>query len=321
MGYRRLGRAFAVDLPLAVGIASGLRVAAVSNVSIVSVASLIGYPQLGYYLTDGYERDFPLEIATGMVGCLLLALVFDTVIRAGAWHSPHGSGWHSEHLVLNDILGWLTDPANWPAPAAYRPASSSTSGTPRSPSPSPPRSRSRRASGWATPVAAAGWSRSATWPVPCRASVCCRRRDDRRAAFREPAGLHHPQHRGALLTRGAALAIGHLRWHSGGRPRGPRRGIRGGHALPRGAARRRAALRDAAHPVGAARIHPADRRHGHHRRVGEPRRPRPVPARRACGARLRPDGRRRDPRRGARPHPRGSTHHRVEVCRVPGVER
>ena len=86
MGYRGAGRALAVDLPLAVPvIASGLRVAAVSNVSIVSVASLIGYPQLGYYMTDGYQRDFPLEIGTGIVGCLVLALLFDTVIRAGAW--------------------------------------------------------------------------------------------------------------------------------------------------------------------------------------------------------------------------------------------
>ena len=86
MGYRGAGRAFAVDLPLAVPvIASGLRVAAVSNVSIVIVASLIGYPQLGYYLTDGYERAFPLEIGVGIVGCLVLALIFDTVIRTGAW--------------------------------------------------------------------------------------------------------------------------------------------------------------------------------------------------------------------------------------------
>ncbi len=86
MGYRRLGRALAVDLPLAVPVlASGLRVAAVSNVSIVSVASLIGYPQLGYYLTDGYQRSFPLEIAVGIVACVLLALLFDLAIRAGAW--------------------------------------------------------------------------------------------------------------------------------------------------------------------------------------------------------------------------------------------
>ena len=86
MGYGGLARALRVDLPLAVPvIAAGLRVAAVSNVSIVSVASLIGYPQLGYYLTDGYARAFPLEIGVGIVGCVLLALVFDTAVRAGAW--------------------------------------------------------------------------------------------------------------------------------------------------------------------------------------------------------------------------------------------
>ena len=86
MGYRRLGRALAVELPLAVPVlASGLRVAAVSNVSIVSVASLIGYPQLGYYLTDGYQRSFPLEIGVGIVGCVLLALVFDLAIRGAEW--------------------------------------------------------------------------------------------------------------------------------------------------------------------------------------------------------------------------------------------
>ncbi len=84
MGYAGLGRLFAVDLPLAVPVLSaGLRVAAVSNVSIVSVAALIGYPQLGYYLTDGYQRSFPLEIGVGIVGCLLLALGFDLAIRLG----------------------------------------------------------------------------------------------------------------------------------------------------------------------------------------------------------------------------------------------
>ena len=79
-------RALAVELPLAVPVlASGLRVAAVSNVSIVSVASLIGYPQLGYYLTDGYQRSFPLEIGVGIVACVLLALVFDLAIRGVEW--------------------------------------------------------------------------------------------------------------------------------------------------------------------------------------------------------------------------------------------
>lgn len=81
MGYGRLARALRVDLPLAVPvIAAGLRVAAVSNVSIVSVASLIGVQQLGVLLTDGYNRNYPEELWVGVVACLLLALAFDLVI-------------------------------------------------------------------------------------------------------------------------------------------------------------------------------------------------------------------------------------------------
>ena len=86
MGFTGFSRLVKVDLPLAVPvISSGLRVAAVSNVSIVSVASLVGFPQLGYYLTDGYQRTFPTEIVVGIAGCVVLALIFDSVIRAGAW--------------------------------------------------------------------------------------------------------------------------------------------------------------------------------------------------------------------------------------------
>lgn len=82
MGYGGLARFRAVDLPLALPvIAAGLRVAAVSNVSIVSVASLIGISQLGYFLTDGYARAFPTEIWVGIVACLLLALLFDLTIQ------------------------------------------------------------------------------------------------------------------------------------------------------------------------------------------------------------------------------------------------
>ncbi len=82
MGYSSFGRFRAVDLPLAIPVvAAGLRVAAVSNVSIVSVASLIGISQLGYFLTDGYARSFATEVWVGIVACLLLALVFDLVIQ------------------------------------------------------------------------------------------------------------------------------------------------------------------------------------------------------------------------------------------------
>ena len=82
MGYGPVARFRSVDLPLAVPvIAAGLRVAAVSNVSIVSVASLIGVSQLGYFLTDGYARTFPTEVWVGIIACLVLALLFDLVIQ------------------------------------------------------------------------------------------------------------------------------------------------------------------------------------------------------------------------------------------------
>ncbi|PRY52893.1 osmoprotectant transport system permease protein [Knoellia remsis] len=81
MGYKGFRRFFGVELPLAVPvIAAGLRVAAVSNVSIVSVASLIGVAQLGNLLTDGYDRYIPEEIVAGIIACVVLALVFDGII-------------------------------------------------------------------------------------------------------------------------------------------------------------------------------------------------------------------------------------------------
>ncbi|XVX20757.1 ABC transporter permease [Actinomycetota bacterium] len=85
MGYRPWRRLFAVELPLAVPvIAAGLRVAAVSNVSIVSVASLLGVSQLGDLLVDGYERNIPAELGAGIVACLILALALDVLIQVGA---------------------------------------------------------------------------------------------------------------------------------------------------------------------------------------------------------------------------------------------
>ena len=81
MGFGGVRRFFTVDLPLAVPvIGAGLRVAAVSNVSIVSVAALIGVQQLGSLFTDGFQRDFLDPIVAGVVGCVLLALVFDLLV-------------------------------------------------------------------------------------------------------------------------------------------------------------------------------------------------------------------------------------------------
>lgn len=81
MGVTGLRRLVTVQLPLAIPvIAAGLRVAAVSNVSIVSIASIIGLSQLGDLLVDGYNRDIPGALWAGIIASLLLALLFDLVI-------------------------------------------------------------------------------------------------------------------------------------------------------------------------------------------------------------------------------------------------
>jgi osmoprotectant transport system permease protein len=52
----------------------------VSNVSIVSVAAVIGVPQLGSLFTDGFRRSYADPIVVGILACVLLAVLFDLVI-------------------------------------------------------------------------------------------------------------------------------------------------------------------------------------------------------------------------------------------------
>ncbi|GAA5159427.1 ABC transporter permease [Ornithinimicrobium tianjinense] len=85
MGYGELRRVGAVDLPLAVPvIAAGLRVAAVSNVSIVSIAALIGVSQLGQLFTDGFNRNDMGPILVGIGACVVLAVLLDAAIAVVA---------------------------------------------------------------------------------------------------------------------------------------------------------------------------------------------------------------------------------------------
>jgi osmoprotectant transport system permease protein len=90
MGYRPLQRLLAVELPVAVPvIAAGLRVAVVSNVSIVSVAALVGMPQLGLLFTQGLQLHFLTPIIAGIVLCIGLAAALDSiVILTGRWLTP-----------------------------------------------------------------------------------------------------------------------------------------------------------------------------------------------------------------------------------------
>lgn len=81
MGYRSYRRFLAVELPLAVpALAAAVRVASVSNISLVSVGALVGIGGLGRLFTDGFQRDYLTQILIGVVLTLLLALVIDLLI-------------------------------------------------------------------------------------------------------------------------------------------------------------------------------------------------------------------------------------------------
>jgi len=85
MGFGPVQRLFKVELPIAVPvIAAGLRVATVSNVSIVAVAGTIGLANLGQLFTTGFQLSSPTAyyppIVLGIVLCVALALTFDLVI-------------------------------------------------------------------------------------------------------------------------------------------------------------------------------------------------------------------------------------------------
>jgi osmoprotectant transport system permease protein len=81
MGFGTWRRLVQVELPIAVPIIiAGVRVAAVSSISLVSVGALIGIGGLGYLFTDGEARGFTTEIIVGVVLIVVLALVTDGVL-------------------------------------------------------------------------------------------------------------------------------------------------------------------------------------------------------------------------------------------------
>ena len=81
MGYPPLKRFVSVELPLSIPVVvAGLRVAAVSNISLVTVGAVIGFGGLGKMFTDGFQRGIPQEIFAGIVLVLVLALVVDGLL-------------------------------------------------------------------------------------------------------------------------------------------------------------------------------------------------------------------------------------------------
>jgi len=81
MGYRRLRRLLDVELPVALPvILAGLRVATVSNISLVSVGALIGVGGLGALFTRGFQLFYIQPILVGVLLSVLLAGLADLAI-------------------------------------------------------------------------------------------------------------------------------------------------------------------------------------------------------------------------------------------------
>ena len=78
VGYSGWTRFWQVELPLAGPVLlAGMRVVAVSTVSLVTVGAVIGVQSLGSLFTDGFQRGIQAEIIAGLVATVGLALAFD----------------------------------------------------------------------------------------------------------------------------------------------------------------------------------------------------------------------------------------------------
>lgn len=81
LGYSEWGRFWHVELPLAGPVLlAGLRVVAVSTVSLVTVGVLVGVQSLGFFFTDGFQRKILPEVLTGVVMTVVIAMVLDVVL-------------------------------------------------------------------------------------------------------------------------------------------------------------------------------------------------------------------------------------------------
>lgn len=84
LGYPAWRRFLSVELPLAGPVLlAGLRVVAVSTISLVTVSALLGVSSLGMLFTDGFQRGIVAEVVAGIVATVGLALAVDGLLVIG----------------------------------------------------------------------------------------------------------------------------------------------------------------------------------------------------------------------------------------------
>lgn len=81
VGFDAVRRFWRVELPLAGPvILAGLRVTAVSTISLATVGILIGVTNLGYLFTNGDQRRIIAEVFAGVVAVIVIAVVVDGLL-------------------------------------------------------------------------------------------------------------------------------------------------------------------------------------------------------------------------------------------------
>jgi len=81
IGYGPWRRFWTVDFPLAGPVLlAGLRVTAVSTISLATVGALIGIRNLGYLFTNGAQRQIIAEVVAGVVAVVIVALIIDLLL-------------------------------------------------------------------------------------------------------------------------------------------------------------------------------------------------------------------------------------------------
>lgn len=81
MGYSALHRLWRIELPLALpSIVAGLRIATVTTIGLVTIATLIGLGGLGALIYQGLLRDFSTPAVVGSALSVILAVLADVAL-------------------------------------------------------------------------------------------------------------------------------------------------------------------------------------------------------------------------------------------------
>jgi len=95
MGYSRRDMLTRIEIPLAIpAILTGLRIATVSTVALVTVGVAVGYGGLGQLILEGFQaNEYRAEIATATILVVGLALVLDLLLAGvGRMATPWAKG-------------------------------------------------------------------------------------------------------------------------------------------------------------------------------------------------------------------------------------